>query len=238
MATISTESIRLKTGTPFKKVVTYSKSYFRIKLPDELCADMNYLRNEDKEVYGNSEDEVNSLFNAKVKEWDSAIEVVKRVILFRAEFQGALLPVEKFQSWYKVDYKPVFKAGTSNSMSQGCWLFCHEDMGSDKSLGLSIVWAVYDKKDVKGKCSYHFVRGREVGGAFGLRNNSSIGYTEIEHTQQREDFFMGLDETFAKMIANVYKALGDLTPEKLTALSESGMNILAPAKAQETASEK
>ena len=93
------------------------------------------------------------------------------------------------------------------------------------ALGLTFKWGVYSKKQFKDKKDYTFISGRPFG-SFMWRNEMQAGIVEIEHTEDREKFFLELDLSFATMIAKVYKALGDLTSEKLTALTESGLKLL------------
>lgn len=224
MATISTETVFLKGGGEWKKKITYSKGMFRIKLPEVMCQDMNIVGHA-TELSANSEFEVDSLFKGKMKEWEAAIEIRTKVILFRAKFQGALLKEEKWQYWSDGKYKPYSATNTNNSKAQGCWYFFEHDIDFNNcpDLGLMLVWGVYEKVDIKGRVKFNFVSGRDL--LFGSWRSVDDA-TEIEWTEEREQFFLEIDETFARMIAKVYKALGDLTPEKLLALTDSGLKLL------------
>jgi len=225
MAKIAEESLYLKNGESWKKIINYSKGKFRIKLPQSLCTEMNYT-NFDKEVIGNSEDEVNRKWKDEYEKWINAIERVETVIWFKADFQGALLKKENWENWNDGKYNPYAKANTNNSMAQGCWEFCHDDINFNNcsSLGLMLDWCVLEKKTICEKVSFKILRGRKR--ALSYYNTDAGKYTEIEWTQEREDFFLQLDESFALMIAKVYKALGDLTPEKLIQLTESNIKLI------------
>jgi len=223
MANISTEKIHLKTGTQFQKIVKYSKGVFSIELPAELCVDMIYKNKEDQTISATSEVAVNDLFKEKLKEWDKAVSQIHKVILFEAKFQGALAKKTFLHRWEN-GYTPSYpEQGISKDAS--LWEFNKDDLHSTYDLGLMFKWAVYSKKQFKDKRDYKFISGRPFG-SFMYRNEMSSGVVEIEHTPDRERFFKELDESFATMIAKVYKALGDLTPEKLTALTESGLKLL------------
>ena len=220
MATISTENIYLKTGDKFKKVVTYSSGMFRIKLPESLCKDLNYTH---KEIVADSEQVVNYMFSDELKKWINVIEKNEKVILFRGKFNGALLNKEKWDDWCDGVYKPYSKNGTSHSMSQGIWGFCHSELGgTENGLGLMLKWGVYNKSDINGKLRYEYVSGRDLE----IRWDRVDEYTEIPYTEERGTFFLQLDESFANMIAKIYKALGELTPDKLIAISESNTKLL------------
>ena len=148
MAKISEESLYLKNGESWKKVINYSKGKFRIKLPQTLCTEMNYTNLLDKEITGDSENEVNEKWKQEYNKWITAIEKIETVIWFKAEFQGALLKKENWGNWNDGKYKPYKKANSNNSLAQGCWEFCHDDISfNNSSLGLMLDWAVLEKKD-------------------------------------------------------------------------------------------
>lgn len=225
MANISTEKIKLKTGAEFQKMVKYSKGIFSIELPSELCNDLFYKNEKDKSVFGKTEIEVNSLFKTKLVEWDEAVTKVKKVIIFDAKFQGALAK-ESFKHKWENGYTPSYKQNGILD-SDTLWEFHSTDINSSGShLGLLIRWAVYEKKQFKDKKDYKFVSGRHMDISMVWRNELDSGLVEIDHTVVREQFFLELDESFARMIAKVHKALGDLTPEKLILLAESKMKLL------------
>lgn len=229
MATISTEKVYLKTGTEFKKKITYSKGLFRLQLPEELCVDLCYTDQKDKEITGKSEVEVDGLWKAKLIEWGNAVTVTTKVIIFEAKFQGGLLKEDVAERWngnkkYKPFYKNIGYAGNDGEHHY----FNKYDVSTFDiaSLGMLIQWAVYDKIQFKDKIDYKFVSGRKFDSHNVFRGKLSGGMTEIEHTEDREQFFLDLDESFARMIAKVYKALGDLTPEKLELLADSKLKLL------------
>ncbi len=220
MAIISQEKFFLKNHGQFKKIVKYTKIGFSIDLPEIVCTELNLTGNDIK-VVGNSEDDVNNKFTAKIREWEDAVTIEEKIILFKAKFQGALATDGFRNSAYDGEYHPF----GGNGHNSGTYLFRAHDLSiSDCSIGMSMEWAVYNKKTVNGKSDYHFVSGRELD-YHSLRNSSR--YTEIPHTEEREQFFLQLDESFATMISKIHKALGDLTPEKLLLLSDSGMKLIA-----------
>lgn len=226
MANISVEKIRLKSGAEWTKKITYSKGMFRIKLPEEMCVDMKLSSNE-FEISANSEGAVDSMFSQKMRDWQAAIEVITKVIIFNAKFQGALLKKENWENWCNGVYRPYSATNTSNSESQGCWEFFRKDINWNEcpDLGLTLVWGVYEKKEVKGKIGLKFLSGRNQ--LAGMRGEDLLKKgTEIPYSAEREKFFLDLDESFARMISKVYKALGDLTPEKLLELADSGVPLL------------
>lgn len=223
MASISKEKIYLR-GIEWMKHITYSKGEFRLKLPDIMCKDLNLTSQKDIEITGSSEYEVNKLFKEKMNEWEKAIEIITKVIIFRPRFQGALAR-KSFKSRWEKGYEPSYQQN-GISTDADLWEFNERDLDPfGTSLGMTIQWAIYEKKDVKGKISYKALKGRPFD-YHRLNGNLGNDYTEIEWTQPREDFFMQLDESFATMIAKIHSALGDLTPEKLILLTEKGLNLL------------
>lgn len=226
MANISTEKLTLKDGTKFLKVVKYSKGKFTIDLPDVVCKDLLYTEKKDTILSADTESLVNNLFTSKLKEWDSAMTTIIKVILFQAKFQGALAK-KSFKSKWEKGYTPSYEQnGISNSSD--LWEFISHGIDHTRSsLGMTLQWAVYHKIQSKNNVKYECVSGRYFD-HFDLRGGNLGSYiTEIEHTPQRENFFLELDHAFATMIANAYKALGDLTPEKLIRLTESKMKLLS-----------
>lgn len=229
MAIISTEKVYLKTGTEFKKKITYSKGYFRMQLPEELCKDLCYTEAKDIEIIGNSEDAVNSLWKQKLFDWDKAVTTTSRVIIFQAKFQGGLLKedtAERRNGTKK--YKPFYSGGGYGGEDNIHHYFNKYDIDhlNIASLGLLLQWAVYDKIQFKDKIKYKFISGRHYDYHGIIRGELRANMTEIDYTEERENFFLELDESFARMIAKIYKALGDITPEKLMLLTDSGLKLL------------
>jgi len=220
MAVISQEKIYLKTGATFNRVVKYSKSQFSIELPEALCNDLLYVNKEHKIIYGNTESEVKDLFKEELKKWETAVTDTIKVIIFEAEFQGALASKD-FHHYWESGYKPAWK------QVSGKWDFSANDISHDKpNLGLTLQWGVYDKKQFKDKVDYKFISGRPFSSFYVGRGKLSSDLVEIGHTPEREQFFLQLDQSFAEMIAKIHKALGDLTPEKLQLLADSGLKLL------------
>ena len=91
-------------------------------------------------------------------------------------------------------------------------------------MDLCLIGQYLKKKTISEKVSFKILRGRKS--SLDYYSTTSGKYTEIQWTQEREDFFLQLDESFATMIAKVYKALGDLTPEKLIKLTESNIKLI------------
>ncbi len=226
MATISKIDYYLPNVGSIKKVVTYSGGYFRIKLPDIIIKDLCITNKKEQEVIGNSEQDVNDKFTSKVHEWTQLIAIEEKVILFKAKVQGAYLKEENWENWNDGKYKPYYMPGTNNRPEQKIWHFCKEDINifDDTSLGLTLIWAVYKKINVNGKIDYKFISGRAFDSRCFRRDDKE--FTEIPYTEERELFFSNLDEQFAKMIKKVNDALGDLTPEKLIAIADSGIRML------------
>lgn len=229
MANISKEKIYLKGGQMWYKIITYSKGMFHIKLPDEMCKDLNLIADKDKEISADSEGSVNRMFDIKMKEWQAAIEINTKVIFFKAEFQGALAR-ESFKYKWENGYQPSSK-NTGTSDSEELWYFNRADIHTfSNSIGLTLEWACYNKKEVKGKFSYTFFSGRKIDSMKLPRSKEDErykDYIEIEWTQERENFFLELDEAFARMIAKVYQGLGNLTSDKLIKLTESKIKLLS-----------
>lgn len=224
MAIISKEKFFLKNVGEVMKIIRYVKGQFTITLPDRVCEDL-VLKDRDKEIRADSKSSVNTMFSAKVKEWENAITKEEKVILFSGKFQGALLKEEKWKDWNNGVYRPYYKPNTNNSESQSIWHFIKEDISpfDESGLGLLLSWAVYRKKTINGKSDYKFISGRSLNIS---RDYNINKYTEIEYSSEREKFFLELDESFARMIHKVYMALGELTPEKLMLLSDSGIKLL------------
>ena len=223
MATISTEKVFLRNTGEVKKVITYSGGMFRIKLPQVMSEGLNIVEKYEMELRAHSESEVNDMFFRKVKEWENAVTYEQKIILFESKFQGALLKEEYWEAWDDGKYAPYSACGTSNSKSQGCWHFFESDIAHDYSgLGLMINWGVFNKKTINNKSGYKYLHGRGMNDYhYHIKD-----YTEIPWTEEREQFFLNLDEQFARMIAKVHKALGELTPEKLLLLTDSGTKLL------------
>ncbi len=222
MANISTETIRLKSGKDFARVIKYSKGKFYCALPEELCNDLLYKEDKDKKVTGNTEDEVKGLFRDKLLEWQNAQTESIKVIIFESKFQGALARKSFAHKW-RNGYTPCYPQNGISSESE-LWEFHNDDLHQQSAIGMTIKWAVYTKETFKEKHKYTFVSGRPFS-MYDLSNNWSA-FVEIDWTEARERFFLELDESFANMINKVYKALGDLTPEKLAFLAESKMKLL------------
>ncbi len=188
-----------------------------------MCIDLN-LTNADTKISGSGEGVVANLFDQKMREWETAVRKESKIIAFRTCFQGAL-PLKQYREmWDNGKYKPYWKANTNSSSGQNCWEFCASDISShdNPSIGMTIEWAVLNKIDVKGKISYTFLSGRRISTGWRFPDD----YTIIDHTDERETYFLQLDESFANMIAKVHKALGDLSPEKLSMIADSKMKML------------
>lgn len=223
MATISSEKIYLKGVGEWQKKITYSKGLFRVKIPDIICADMN-LQGLDCELNGNSEEQVNISLKQKIKEWEEVIKITTKVIIFKAEFQGALAK-ETFLHKWENGYTPSYwQHGISDD--EKLWHFNKKDISfNNNSLGLTIQWAIYEKIEVKSKSNYKCLSGRYFDNHY-LINNRNEKMVEIDWTAEREKFFLELDESFARMISKVYDFLGNLTTEKLQLLTDSGFKLL------------
>lgn len=218
MAIISKEKLYIKNHGQVTKVVKYTKGVFNIELPEIVCSELNLI-GKDKIIVAKSEDDVNKMFDLKIKEWESAKTIIQKVILFKAKFQGALATESYRNSAYDGKYHP--HGGSGNYTGSYEFMACDLSITSD-SLGLSIDWGVFNKKTVNGKSDYVFVSGRKID----VYHSFIRQYTEIPHSDAREKFFMELDESFAKMIAKVHKGLGDLTPDKLLSLTDKGLSLI------------
>lgn len=225
MAVVSQSSIRLKNGQDFKIIVKYSKQRFTIELPDVLCSDMKYTDKEHCYVQSDTEVKVIALFHSKLNEWNKCITNKTKVIVFEAKFNGAKAHAEYRKTADNGKYKPhYYREGYVNDSYM--FEFCGRDIEAfnSSSLGMLIRWAVYAKETVGDKHGYTCISGRPFDSS--RLKFSGKGIVEIEWTEQREQFFLRLDEAFATMISNVHSALGDLTPEKLEKLTEGTLNIL------------
>lgn len=223
MAVISKEKIYLKIGQYFNKVVKYSNGIFSIELPEQVCEDLLLQDAKDKKVYASTEGQAKRLFDEKLLEWETAATATKQVILFNAKFQGALAKKEVKYLWDN-GYTPSYER-PGQSKDPRIWEFMSQQIGFNTSLGLTFQWGVYEKREFKDKRSYTFVSGRQFE-HHDISHGNPRGLTEIDHTTEREQFFLQLDQSFAEMIAKIYKALGDLTPEKLQLLADSGLKLL------------
>lgn len=219
MPVISKQTIRLKTGNDFIRVIKYAKGVFTIDLPKELCEDL-VLKN--SYVSANTEIAACAIFVSKLKEWETAITTTDKVLFFDAKFQGALAK-KSFESRWEKGYTPSYKEGHIHDDSS-LWEFNAQDISRFESdryeLGLTFKWAVYNKIMIKDNNRYKFISGRP------FDNPDEETYVCIPWTAEREQFFLSLDQSFAEMIAKVYQALGDLTPKKLMQLSDSGLKLI------------
>lgn len=230
MANISKEKIFLKTVGEWMKVITYSKGKFRINLPDIIISDL-VLPENDHQLSANSEIEVNRLFTLKLREWESAQTDNQRVIIFKAKFQGGLLREEKIKQINDGKYKPHYK-WPGYGGGDDFHYFCEQEIDwahDSSSLGLLINWGVYSKKTFKEKSKYTCISGRPFD-RVEWDGKLTDGLTEIEWTEERETFFLELDESFAKMIAKIYASLGNLSPDKLIFLVENKTKMLPSSK--------
>ncbi len=219
MALISTEKIYLKSVGEWQKKVTYSKGLFRIVLPDCICEDLS-LPDSDKEICASTEEEVSRKFDDKVKEWETSSTEETKVIVFQASFQGGLrLNYEK--------YEPMYLRGGYGGVEGIHHVFCEKGINhfDESGLGMLIKWSVYSKKTFKGKSKYKYISGRYFD-RIEYNGELSSGLTEILYSEEREKYFLTLDESFAKMIAKVYKAFGNLTSEKLEIIAESHTKLI------------
>lgn len=218
MARIKQEKIFLKDGTTFLKIVLYSKKRFHIILPEQVCADL-CLEDDNTIVSGDTESVAEKLFKDRLMEWETQSTNETKVILFEANFHGALAKKSFKHRWEK-GYTPSYQQ-SGISTDQTLWEFNERELGFGTHIGMTLQWAVYTKKTFKENSTYTFVTGRPFDSP-GQRE-----YVEIEYTPDREKLLLELDEAFANMIAKVYKFLGALTPEKLTLFMESKLNLLS-----------
>lgn len=203
------------------KVVTYSGGYFKIKIPESMAKGLN-LTDSETTLQGKSEFEVNALFNAKVLEWEKAETRLETVILFSSSFQGSLM---KQQYWVGGNYEPSDALKWHNVVER--FHFKESEIHFSKAqIGLLFGYGVYDKTTVLGKVKYEYKRGRNIA----FDNYALDGVTEISWSEEREAFFKDLDLSFARLIAKIHSALGDLTPEKLIATIAKNTLLLGPVK--------
>lgn len=225
MAKISSEKIFLQNVGEWTKIVSYSKGLFRIALPDIICRDLVLPENE-QELTASTEEAVNKLCINMLLDWEHASTQTKKVIVFKATFQGGLLRDEKMKDGYIPHYGWSGYGGDYSFHH-----FCEKQIESfnPASLGLLIQWAVYSKQTFKTNSKYRFDSGRPFENV-SWRGVLTADLTEIDWTDERQNFFLDLDETFARMIAKVFSALGEMTSDKLLLLIASGMRaIMLPA---------
>ena len=227
MPSISKEKVWIN-GVEWIKHITYSNSKFRLKLPDEISDDLGF-EGQDRELKADSEFLINQLWNQTEKQWKESIKKNEKVIFFESKFTGALA-VEGGESdkhnkgiynpdWIRSNIHPGYYQSLDN------YVFAKNEISfAGSSLGMLIKWGVYEKTQIGKSTSYKILKGRdmEIFSPLSIKNS----YTQINWTQEREDFFLELDKSFAKMIAKVFGALGNLTPEKMELLADSGTKLL------------
>lgn len=225
MATVSSEKINIRGVGIFQKKVDYSSKtkLFTIKIPEVVGDDMA-LPKDKHQVQAESEGEANSKFQALIREWEQTAAATTDIIAFEAEFMGGNYNQEYLDKNNDGKYMPGYKR---NGYENGAYMFRFlgkDGRMDDSSAGMTIKWAVYEKKELKQNKQYKFKRGRY----FDFHDTRSFGthIVEIPWSQEREDFFMNLDQQFMAMIEKVYNALGELTPEKLINLTDSGQKLL------------
>lgn len=226
MATISKEKWFLKNVGEWMKVVTYSGGVFKIKLPDVVVEDL-CLPDTHRIVEGASESEVNSKFKELIKEWENNQTKKEKVILFKVLFNGGLLreEVSKIRNETS-EYVPEYgRMHIYGDKSTHYFLKSDLDGINGSGLGLLIKWSVYEKSTFKNNSTYKFISGRPLD-HFDISHRLDTQIVEIPYSKVREKFFLELDESFARMIAKVYAAIGDLTADKLIKLSESKIKLL------------
>lgn len=224
MATIKTEKQRLHNGADFIMKIKYSKGYFEINLPPDMVKEM-FLEGNNTKAIGNTEFEAERLYKQKLKEWVEFVKVEEKVIVFNAKFAGGLFTENYREVANGGKYIPAYERHGYHNES--IMQFCGTRLTglSDTGLGLHIVWAVYKKETISNNVKYSFVSGRPID-SYGHRDYIRKDFTEIPYSPEKEQFFLSLDESFANMINSVFKALGDLTPEKLELLVVSGIKLL------------
>lgn len=222
MAIVGRVGIKLMNHKDFLRIIKYSNKKFTIDLPQELIDDMILDK---KFVEASTEIDVISAFDFKLKEWKESQTNVARIIAFKSGFNGALFTDEYREKINKGEYVPAYKR--SGYVDDILKFVKNDDFdgGLNSFLSMKINWAIYDKNIVKDKSSYRFISGRPMGLDGGVWPNKQ-GVVEIPWTQEREDYFLGLDEAFANMIYKAYQVLGNITPEKLIELTESKTKLI------------
>lgn len=218
MAIISKNEVVLINGKKFLRIIKYSKGMFSIDLPEDMVNDM-LLSEEDNSIEHLTEKGVIDIWDKKMRDWKENQTITTKIIAFSSNFKGSLYTEEHIQNVYKGKYKPAYAGGeywhTGTVFMEG------SQYDSVKSLGMDIVWGVYEKITIKDKVRYKFLSGRPMD-----LESRTKGVIEIEWSPDRENWFLVLDEAFANMIAKVHEHLGRLTSESLEQLVDSGKKFL------------
>lgn len=219
MAIVSKVKNRLKNGEDVDRIVKYTKGVFSMDLPNVVVSDLHLDK---KYVEATTEAEVNKLYDYKLKEWAEASTETSTVIFIKTKFKGAIFTDEFREKQNKGLYVPAFvRSGYVDDILKFKGSGSRND---DSCIGMELVWGVYSKKTVLGRSRYEHLSGRwltssEIDGRYG-------GVIELPWDQDKENFFLDIDEKLANLMFALQNALGDLTEDKLHNLMTSGVKLI------------
>lgn len=215
MPIVSKKSIFIDaTLRDFMREIKYSSKNgkFSADLPEKVIA---HLMLTDKFVIATTEAECEQLFDAKIREYNEAKRETSKVILFRIKLNGFVPPADN-PGYHRAEHnKEVFR-------------LYETEIGGFQSLGLGMMleWGVYEKEFYKEASKYSPISwnvNERLGTGINDYLPKKVGkdVKEIPYTEERQAWFIKLQQSFEEMLIKVKDKLRDLTPAELEQLVDS-----------------
>lgn len=224
MAVVSKSDIGLPNGQRFTRIVKYGKvstgysrsktqiGKFWVELPEEVR-----VWNDNKNELADTEDLAITAFKDKIEMYYSSVTKKEKLLLLKIDITARIVkPGCETYALHSDDDKYFIVNSNFSRHSEG------------KSHEVSVGWGVYERVAIGNKVQYTWLKIGTNVKEYHINEDSfnHYGIKKVAWTEEREKWFVSMQQSFDAMIIKLDKFLKEIDDKKFTALVDSKKLLL------------